>query len=105
QVSQPSRCNGNSAAVLPTLPQATQDCTESTVGISRRARIYAVKHTLDVEEDERAADDEQAEPRSMHRAALPRMGDEQPGQPDDREQRDHEGEVLHVVDEQKGAPA
>ena len=35
QVSQPRRCNGNSAAVLPTLPQATQDCTESTVGMFR----------------------------------------------------------------------
>ena len=34
QVSHPRRCNGKSAAVLPTLPQATQDWIDSTVGMS-----------------------------------------------------------------------
>ncbi len=40
----------------------------------------------------------------MHRTALPCLGDEQTGEPDDREKRDRKREVLHVVDEQKSAP-
>ena len=52
-----------------------------------------------------AADDEQRDPCRMHRAALPGMGDEQAGEPDHREKRDREGEVPHVIDEQKIAPA
>ena len=45
------------------------------------------------------------DPRRMHRAALPGMGDEQAGEPDHREERDHERQVPHVVDEQRIAPA
>src|SRR4029077_1264431 len=67
QVSQPRRCNGNSAAVLPTLPQATQDWTESTVGMSGRVPIHVVKDILEVEEDDGAADAEKTDPGGMHR--------------------------------------
>ena len=40
----------------------------------------------------------------MHRTRLPGMSEEQPGEPDDHEQRDHQRQTLHVVDEQKSAP-
>src|SRR5215471_16440694 len=98
QVSQPRRCSGNSAAVLPTLPQATQDWTESTVGISGQTRIRPVEHPLDVEKDNRATDHKQAEPGDMHPAVLPGMCDKQPDEPDHRKERDRERQVLHVVD-------
>src|SRR5205085_5378106 len=104
QVSQPRRCSGNRAAVLPTLPQATQDCTESTVGMSGHIPIHAVEDILDVEEDDDAADAEETDPGGMHRTTLPGVSEEQPGEPDDHEQRDHQRQILHVVDKQKGAP-
>src|SRR5207245_10499506 len=87
QVSHPRRCSGKRAAVLPTLPQATQDWIESTVGMSGPGRLHAVEHVLHVEKDDRAADDEQRDPGGMHRAAFPGMGDEQAGEADDGEER------------------
>src|SRR5437868_10797314 len=73
-VSHPSRCSGNRAAVLPTLPQATQDWIDSTVGISAPGWFHAVEHVLHVEKDDRAADDEERNARGMHGAAFPGMG-------------------------------
>src|SRR6266404_6999077 len=77
---------------------------ESTVGISGSVPIHAVEDILDVEEDDDAADAEQTDPGGMHRTALPGMSEKQPGEPDDREQRDYQRQALHVVDQQKGAP-
>src|ERR1700746_1634314 len=85
QVSHPRRCNGNKAAVLPTLPQATQDWTERTVGISGLARFHVVEDVLDIEKDDCAAGDKQRDPGRMHGAALPGMSDEQAREPYDRE--------------------
>ena len=45
QVSMPSRCNGNNAAQLPTLPHATQDWIDRTVGMP--APIVAAAPHLD----------------------------------------------------------
>ena len=81
QVLQPRRCSGNRAAVLPTLPQATQDCTESTVGMSGHIPIHAVEDILDVEEDDDAADAEETDPGGMHRTTLPGMREKQPEEP------------------------
>src|ERR1700739_3787251 len=66
QVSQPRRCNGNSAAAFPTLPQATQDWIESTVGMSVRVRVHAVVDMLDVEKDDCAAREKETKPRCVH---------------------------------------
>src|SRR5271154_6375008 len=66
-VSHPRRCSGKSAAVLPTLPKATQDWIESTVGMSGPGRRHAVEHVLHVEKDDRAADNEERNPRRVHR--------------------------------------
>src|SRR5215475_11504615 len=86
QVSQPRRCSGNRAAVLPTLPQATQDWIDSTVGISMRSCcIGVIKHVLDIKEDDQTADDEEGHPCRVHGARLPGVGDEQAGEPDDRQ--------------------
>src|SRR5947208_15076013 len=71
QVSQPRRCSGKRAAVLPTLPQATQDWTESTVGMSGHIPIHAVEDVLDVEKDDDPADAEQTDPGGMHRTTPP----------------------------------
>src|ERR1700744_2725275 len=70
-VSHPRRCNGKSAAVLPTLPQATQDWIDSTVGISVPGRLHAVEYVLHVEKDYRATGDEEHDPGRMHRAIFP----------------------------------
>src|SRR5215475_8846980 len=89
QVSQPRRCSGNSAALLPTLPQATQDWIESTVGILvRLVRVDVVEDVLDIEENDQAADHEESDPCRVHGAALPGMSDKQAGEPDNREKRD-----------------
>jgi len=85
QVSHPRRCNGKRAAVLPTLPQATQDWIDNTVGMSVPGRLDAVEHALHVEKDYSAAGDEQRDPRRVHRAILPGMGNEQTGEADYRE--------------------
>src|SRR5271163_1023609 len=103
-VSQPRRCNGKRAAVLPTLPQATQDWIESTVGMSGPGR-HAVEHVLHVEKDDRAADDEECNPRRMHGAILPGTGHKQASETDHRKERDHERQVPHVADEQESGPA
>src|SRR5439155_1780268 len=58
-----------------------------------------------VDKDDCAADDEQRDPRRVHCAALPGMGDEQAGEADHHEERDHQRQVPHVADEQKLAPA
>src|SRR6202023_524782 len=104
-VSHPRRCSGKRAAVLPTLPQATQDWIDSTVGMSVPGWVHAVEHVLHVEKDDRTADDEERDPRRMHRALFPRTGDKQAGEADHREERDHERQVPHVADEQSIAPA
>src|SRR5215472_1958073 len=102
QVSQPRSCSGNSAAVLPTLPQATQDWIESTVGMSALSPCFdAVEHVLQIEKDDHAADDEQRQPGGMHRAALPGVRDEQAGKTDDGKKRHDDREVPHILDEQK----
>src|SRR5881227_2068971 len=80
-VSHPRRCNGKRAAVLPTLPQATQDWIDSTVGMSGVPRLHAVEHVLQVEKDDRATGDEQRNSRRVHRAVLPCVSDEQAGGP------------------------
>src|SRR6516164_5714558 len=85
QVSKPRRCSGNKAAVLPTLPQATQDWMESTVDISMRLIIHTVEDSLDVEKNDHPTGDEQRKTRRVHGAALPGMGDKQTGEPDDGE--------------------
>src|ERR1700757_4799441 len=78
-VSHPRRWSGKRAAVLPTFPQATQDWIERTVGMSVPAgisalwRLHAVEHVLHVEKNDRAADDEERNPRRVHRAILPGM--------------------------------
>src|SRR5271166_5985719 len=90
QVSHPRRCSGKRASVLPTLPQATQDWIDSTVGMSGPARLHPVEDVLHVEKDDRAADDEKRDPRRVHRALFPGMGDKQAGEADQREERDHE---------------
>src|SRR5439155_6380158 len=66
--------------------------------------IHTVEDILDVEEDDDAADAEETDPGDMHRTRLPGVSEEQPGEPDDHEQRDHQRQILHVVDKQKGAP-
>src|ERR1700757_577476 len=91
-VSHPRRCNGKRAAVLPTLPQATQDWIDSTVGMSVPARVDAVKHVLHVEKDDRAADDEERYPCRVHRALFPGMSDEQACKADHREEGDHDSQ-------------
>src|SRR3984893_17699060 len=72
--------------------------------MSGRVPIHAVEDILDVEEDDDAAGTEKTDPGGMHGACLPGMSEEQPGEPDDDEQRDHQRQALHVVDEQEGAP-
>src|SRR5438477_12208796 len=104
-VSHPRRCNGKRAAVLPTLPQATQDWIDSTVGMSVSMWLHAVEHLLHVEKDDCAADDEECNSRCMHCAIFPGMGDEQAGETDHHEERDDQRQVPHVVDEQKIGPA
>src|SRR5215470_15426788 len=102
QVSQPRSCSGNSAAVLPTMPHATQDWIESTVGMSALSSCFeAVEHVLQIEKDDHAADDEQRQSGGMHRAALPGVRGEQAGETDDGKKRHDDREVPHVVDEQK----
>src|SRR5260370_36521429 len=78
-VSHPKRCSGKRAAVLPTLPQATQDWIDSTVGMSMPGRRHAVEDVLHVEKDDRAAGDEQRDPRGGHAAPFPTMAHDQPG--------------------------
>src|SRR5947209_20067693 len=105
QASHPRRCSGKRAAVLPTLPQATQDWIDSTVGMSMSMWLHAVEHVLHIEKDDCAAGDEERDSRRMHCAIFPGMGAEQAGEADHREQRDHQRQVPHVVDEQKIGPA
>src|SRR2546423_5191121 len=104
-VSHPRRCKGKRAAVLPTLPQATQDWIDSTVGMSLPGRRHAVEDVLHVEKDERGAGNEERDPCRVHRAAFPSMSNEQAREADQREERDYERQVPHVADEQEISPA
>src|SRR5262249_23572941 len=98
----PRSCSGNSAAVLPTLPQATQDWIESTVGMSALSSCFdAIKHVLQIEKDDHAADDEQRQSGGMHRAALPGVREKQAGETDDGKKRHDDREVPHILDEQR----
>src|SRR5581483_614401 len=108
QTSQPRRCSGNIAAALPTCPYATRDCTDRTVGIRRaasRVAVEPVEDALQAHEHDEAARAEETDPGVMQAARPPRRGEEEAGEPDHDEQRDHDREVAHRVHEQRLPPA
>src|SRR5260370_32966855 len=93
-VSHPKRCSGKRAAVLPTLPQATQDWIDSTVRMSMPGRGHAVEDVLHVENDDRGAGDEQRDPRRVHRTAFPSTAVEQTREAGQRDKSDYGRQVA-----------